>query len=86
MFCPQKELRLSDFARDLVDGIIWDNIKEEKVHPRVLCKMQVESNLGLFFNKELMRLRELEDLKKILSDTSETKKKRKNSQADDESL
>ena len=36
MLCPQRQLRLSDFARDVVDGIIWDNIKEQKVHPRVL--------------------------------------------------
>lgn len=39
MLCPQRKIRLSDFARDVVDGIIWDGVKEHKVHPRVLYKM-----------------------------------------------
>lgn len=33
-------MRISDFARDIVDGIIWDDIKDHKVHPRVLFKMK----------------------------------------------
>ena len=40
MLCPQRELHLSDFARDIVDGMIWDHVKEHKVHPRVLFKME----------------------------------------------
>lgn len=40
MLCPDKVLRLSDFARDIVDGIIWDDVKSGKVHPKVLFKMK----------------------------------------------
>ena len=39
MLCPNRLLRMSDFARDVVDGIIWDEVRERKVHPRVLIKM-----------------------------------------------
>lgn len=41
MFCPSKQLRMSQFARDIVNGIIWDDIKEEKVHPKVLFKINL---------------------------------------------
>ena len=33
MYCPHKHLQISEFARDIVNGMIWDDIKDEKVHP-----------------------------------------------------
>ena len=69
MLCPQRQLRLSDFARDVVDGIIWDGVKEHKVHPRALSKMQYQTSMGIMVNKELLRKRELERLQKILRAT-----------------
>ena len=51
MLCPQRVLRLSDFARDVIDGIIWQDIKERKVHPRVLYKMSTQESMGIMVNK-----------------------------------
>ena len=67
MLCPQRVLRLSDFAKDVVDGIIWADIKERKVHPRVLYKMSTQDSMSIMVNKELARKRELDKLEKMLS-------------------
>ena len=40
MLCPQKVLRMNEFARDVVNGIIWDEIKQKKVSPAVLFAMK----------------------------------------------
>lgn len=42
MLCPAKEIRMNDFARDIVNGIIWDDIREHKVHPKVLFKLKMQ--------------------------------------------
>lgn len=39
MLCPQKVLRMDEFARDIVNGIIWDGVKQKKVNPQAIFKM-----------------------------------------------
>ena len=39
MLCPQKQLRLNEFSRDIINGIVWDEVRERKVHPKVLFRM-----------------------------------------------
>lgn len=42
MLCPHKKLRMNEFSRDIVNGIIWDEVKEKKTHPSVLYKMGLQ--------------------------------------------
>lgn len=42
MLCPQKVLRMDEFARDIVNGIIWDEVRSGKVHTKALFKMGVQ--------------------------------------------
>ena len=62
MFCPQKQIRMSEFARNIVNGLIWDDIKEEKVHPKVLYKMGLQQQLGLTVNRTLARDQKIQQL------------------------
>ena len=39
MLCPHKVLRINEFSRDIINGIIWDEVRDKKVHPKVLFKM-----------------------------------------------
>lgn len=51
MLCPQKVLRMNEFSRDIVNGIIWDEIRERKIHPKVLFKMGMQQTYGLSLTK-----------------------------------
>lgn len=73
MFCPSKQLRMSDFARDIVNGIIWDDIKEEKVHPKVLFKINLQQQMGVKVNKKMLRDKINDDLDKALGAKTEEK-------------
>ena len=42
MLCPQKVLRMNEFARDIVNGIIWDEVRARKVHSKALFKMGLQ--------------------------------------------
>ena len=33
MLCPDKVLRINEFSRDIINGIIWDDVRDRKVHP-----------------------------------------------------
>ena len=51
MLCPQKVLRLNEFSRDIINGIIWDEVRERKIHPKVLFKMGLMNTVGLNLTK-----------------------------------
>ena len=55
MLSPQKILRLNQFSRDIVNGIIWDEVKEHKVHPQVLFRMDLHKSTGLSLTKRIIR-------------------------------
>ena len=51
MLCPQKVLRLNEFSRDIINGIIWDEVRERKIHPKVLFRMGLMQSYGLSLTK-----------------------------------
>ena len=55
MLCPHKVLRMNDFSRDIINGIIWDDIRNRKVHPKVLVKMGFQQKYGLKVTKKMVR-------------------------------
>ena len=55
MLCPQKILRLNEFSRDIINGIIWDEVKERKVHPKVLFRMNMQRYYGMNLSKQMIR-------------------------------
>ena len=36
MLSPEKHLKVNEFARNLVNGIIFQEVKEDKIRPEVL--------------------------------------------------
>ena len=62
MLCPQKALRMDEFARDIVNGIIWDEVRERKVNSKALMKMGFQQKYGLEANKRMLREKKLADL------------------------
>ena len=66
MYCPQRVIKMNDFARDIVHGIVWDHIREKKVHPKVLFTMGLQHKLGLKVNKARLQELEMEKLDKLL--------------------
>ena len=55
MLCPQKVLRMNEFSRDIINGIIWDQIKEKKTHPTVLFKIGMQQTVGLKMYLETLK-------------------------------
>jgi len=70
MLCPQKVLRMNEFSRDIVNGIIWDEVRERKTHPGVLFKMGLQQQLGVSLNRELVREEEILKLDRELNKDS----------------
>ena len=70
MLCPQKVLRLNEFSRDIINGIIWDEVREKKVHPNVLSKMGLQRSYGLSLSKQVLRDQKLEMLNRELANKS----------------
>jgi hypothetical protein len=62
MLCPQKVLRMNEFSRDIINGIIWDQIKEKKTHPAVLFKMGMQQAVGLKMTVESIKEKALRKL------------------------
>ena len=68
MLAPQKNLTMNYFARTLTNGIIWHDIKDKKVHPKVLRNEQLARGLGLKFMLRLIdRVQEKRDEGNIIS-------------------
>ena len=64
MLCPHKVLRINEFSRDIINGIIWDEVRDKKVHPKVLFKMGLQQKYGLSVTKKMVREQEIEKLNK----------------------
>ena len=62
MLCPQKVLRMDEFARDIVNGIIWDEVRDRKIATKALFKMGVMQKFGLEINKKMLRKIKLDTL------------------------
>ena len=62
MLCPDKVLRINEFSRDIINGIIWDDVRDRKVHPNVLFKMGLQQKYGLSVTKKMVREQEMEKL------------------------
>ena len=45
---------MNEFARDILNGIIWDEIKNRKVHPNALFKMGAQQKLGVGITKQVI--------------------------------
>ena len=60
MLCPQKILRMNEFARDILNGIIWDDIRSRKVHPNALFKMGAQQKLGVGITKQVIEEKHLQ--------------------------
>ena len=60
MLCPQKILRMNEFARDILNGIIWDEIRSRKVHPNALFKMGAQQKLGVGITKQVIEEKHLQ--------------------------
>ena len=71
MLSPQKVLRMNDFSRDIVNGIIWDEVKERKVHPKVLFRMGLQQHYGLNLTKQIIRDQRLDTLNRELGRNSD---------------
>ena len=46
---------MDEFARDIVNGIIWDGVRTGKVHTKALFKMGVMNKFGHDVTKQVMR-------------------------------
>lgn len=53
---------MNEFARDVVNGIIWDEIKQQKVSPSVLFAMATQQKMGLKILKKFNREKDLKRL------------------------
>ena len=42
---------MNEFARDILNGIIWDDVRSKKVHPKVLFKMGIQQKFGINITK-----------------------------------
>ena len=57
---------MNEFSRDIVNGIIWDEVKARKTHPSVLFRLGLQQSAGLNIYKRKVLDDQLKKLEKEL--------------------